>query len=413
MRESLIFAKKIARERLLILAWAFYDLANQSFALNVVSLYFVRWVTIEKQTPELYYSVSFGISMFLVAFLAPFLGAISDLTNRHRLFLVSFTFLSVIFTILLGWARSVFLGLLFFAIANFGCQAAIIFYNSLLVNIAPQDKVGLVSGIGKMFGYCGAILALLVIRPLVIKEGYQAAFVPSGLLFFIFALPCMLFVRDKKSSQPPDILTFFRKDKLLFTSRQIFGSAFRLVKSAGLSDFLKATFFCLCVVNIIIIFMSVYVTRVFGLDENQIVNLIIFSTIFAIIGSVFSGYLSDHIGYKRSLIIVLLLWVICLFSGALARGMLSYCVIGPLVGVTLGSTWVVSRALAVHIVPAQKIGQVFGLFSFIGYLSAITGALFWGGLLWFLSPLGELGYRIALLSLLLLLLPAFVYVRRI
>lgn len=195
--------------------------------------------------------------------------------------------------------------------------------------------------------------------------------------------------------------------------KQFFRNTFNLIKFTGLSDFLKATFFCLCVVNIIIIFMSVYATRVFGLTERQIINLVIFSTLFAIAGSLFSGYISDHFGYKRSLIIVFLLWGICLLSGALARGMLFYWIIGPLVGVALGSTWVVSRALAIQIVPSQNIAQVFGLFSFIGYLSAIIGALFWGGILWFLSPLGELGYRLALASLLLFLLPGFVYLRRI
>ena len=186
-----------------------------------------------------------------------------------------------------------------------------------------------------------------------------------------------------------------------------------LTKFRVISDFLKASFFCLCIVNIIILFMSVYATRVFGLNEAELVNLVRFSTLFAIVGSLISGYISDKLGYKRSLITVFLLWGVCLILGAFARSALFYWIIGPLVGVILGSTWVVSRALAVHIVPAEKIGQVFGLFSFIGYLSAIIGALFWGGILWLLSPLGILGYRIALLSLSLFLIPGFFYLRRI
>ena len=149
--------KEKVRKSALILAWGLYDLANQFFALNIVSLYFVRWVTIEKGVPEVLYSISFGISTFLVAVSAPILGAISDMTGRRRPFLVCFTLLSVIFTMLLGIHQNVFLGLLFFAIANFGCQGAIVFYNALMVNIAPKDKIGLVSGFGRMLGYSGAI----------------------------------------------------------------------------------------------------------------------------------------------------------------------------------------------------------------------------------------------------------------
>ena len=410
---NIFLKKEKIKEKSLIFAWGLYDLANQVFALNIVSLYFVRWIIIDKQTPELFYGISFGFSLVLVACLAPFLGSISDLMHRRRFFLVLFTLLSIIFTIGLGLNESVFWGLIFFAIANFGCQAAIIFYNALLINIAPSDKVGLISGIGRMLGYCGAVLGLLIVHPIVQESGRHAAFIPSGLLFFIFALPCMLLIKDKKSNQTLSILSFFKKDKVKLFFKQFLKNNLDLVKSTNLSNFLKATFFCLCVVNIIIVFMSVYVTRVFGLTESQIFNLILFSTIFAIAGSFFSGYISDRIGYKRSLVIVFPLWGICLLFGALARNTLFYWFIGPVVGVALGATWVVSRALVIHIVPADKIGQVFGLFFLISLLSSAAGVFFWSGLLWFLSPLGALGYRLALISLFVFLLPGFVYARRI
>ncbi|MBU0549648.1 MAG: MFS transporter, partial [Candidatus Omnitrophica bacterium] len=161
-----------------------------------------------------------------------------------------------------------------------------------------------------------------------------------------------------------------------------------------------------------IIFMSVYATRVFGLSEAQIINLIIFSALFAILGSFYSGYISDRIGYKKSLLIIFVLWAVCLVLGALARSVLFYWFIGPLVGVALGSTWVVFRALAIKIAPPENVGQVFGLFSLTSYVSAIVGALFWGGVLWFFSCLGALGYRLALFSLLVLLLPGFFYLMR-
>ena len=115
-----IFEKETIKKNLLILSWSLYDLANQVFALNIVSLYFVRWIIIDKQTPELFYGIFLGFSLFLVACLAPLLGAISDSIHRHRLFLVVFTLLSILFTISLGLTESVLLCLIFFAIANFG-----------------------------------------------------------------------------------------------------------------------------------------------------------------------------------------------------------------------------------------------------------------------------------------------------
>ncbi|MBU4376486.1 MAG: MFS transporter, partial [Candidatus Omnitrophica bacterium] len=196
-------------------------MANQFFAMNIVSLYFIRWVTIEMGAPEILYSVSFGISMFLVAVSAPILGAISDMTGRRKPFLIWLTLLSVIFTMLLGIRQNIFLGLLFFAIANFGCQGAIVFYNALMVNIAPKDKIGLVSGFGRMLGYSGAILALYLIKPIVVKSGYQATFFPTGILFLIFALPCLVFIKDKDPKRSINLVSFLKKDKIFEIIRRL------------------------------------------------------------------------------------------------------------------------------------------------------------------------------------------------
>lgn len=397
----------------LILSWALYDLANQFFALNIVSLYFVRWLTLERQAPEILYSIAFGISTFFVALLAPVLGAISDITGRRRIFLIYLTLLSIIFTMVLGLYKSIFLGLLFFVIANFGCQTAIVFYNALIVNIAPQRKIGLVSGFGKMMGYTGAIIALYLVKPIVLKSGYQATFLPTGLLFLIFSLPCMLFIKDKQPTRELNLSYFLRKDKLSEIFKTLKTTAFDTYKFPGLLNFLKSSFFGLCAVNAIILFMSVYATRAFGLNESEVINLVTFSTFFAIAGSLFSGFISDYIGHKRCLVGVFLLWGICFITGAFVRNIHWYWVIGALSGVALGSTWVVSRAMAVSIVPTERVGEMFGLFNLVGYLSAIIGALFWGGMLLFLSHLGEWGYRITLVSLVLFILLGFIFLLRI
>lgn len=409
------FNKEKVKKGVLILSWGLYDLANQFFALNVVSLYFVRWVTIERAFPEIFYSISFGISTFLVAISTPILGSLSDILNKRMPFLISLTLLSIIFTMILGISENIFVGLLFFAIANFGCQAAIVFYNALMVDIAPKNKIGLVSGLGRMLGYGGALLALYLIRPVVLRSGYQATFFPTAILFLIFALPCMLFLKDKKAKDKENIslVSLLKKDRIFEIFKQLKDTLLNPHRFPGLPDFLKAAFFGLCVVNTIILFMSVYASKVFRLSEVQIINLVAFSTLFAIGGSFISGYVSDRIGASRCLMAIFTLWGISLSAGAFVRSISLYWLIGALVGIALGSTWTVSRALAIRLVPVEKIGEVFGLFNLVGYLSGIAGSLFWGLILLFFSRWGELGYRITLLSLTVFLSFAFVFLLRI
>ncbi|MFH1889229.1 MAG: MFS transporter [Candidatus Omnitrophota bacterium] len=402
-----------AKNGLLVLSWALYDLANQFFALNVVSLYFVLWLTMEKGAPAIFYSMAYGISTFFIAVSAPVLGAVSDITGRRRVFLVSLTLLSVAFTMVLGVSENIFLGLLFFVIANFGCQTAVVFYNALMVNIAPKAKIGLISGFGKMMGYTGAIVALYLIKPIVLKSGYQATFLPTGILFLLFSLPCMLFIKDKKSETKIKLNYFLKKGRISEIFRTLRSTAFDTHRYPGLLNFLKASFFGLCAVNAVILFMSVYTMRVFGFNKNGVINLIAFSTLFAIAGSLLSGMISDYIGHKRCLLGVFILWAACFITGAFVRSVNMYWAMGALAGIALGSTWVVSRAMAVSIVPAEKIGEIFGLFNLVGYLSAIAGGLFWGVMLLFLSHLDELGYRITLISLTLFVLLGFIFLLRV
>ncbi|MFC1666305.1 MFS transporter [Candidatus Omnitrophota bacterium] len=397
-----------AKSNFLILSWALYDLANQFFALNVVSLYFPRWLTIKKGSPEIFYSLSFGVSMLFVAVCAPVLGTVSDMRGRRKEFLIYFTLLSIICTMALGLCRGVFSALMFFAIANFGCQGAVVFYNALMVDIAPRDRIGFVSGLGRMFGYCGALLALYLTKPVVLQFGYQSTFFLTGVLFLIFSLPCMIFIKEKPSKETPAMSTFLKRQGLREAFRRLKETIFDSYKFGKVRNFLKAAFFGLCVVNTIILFMSIYASKVFGLTEAQIIDLIAFSTLFAILGSIFSGFIGDIIGYRRSLIGIFFLWAICLLGGSLLKPPFHW-LIGAVVGVSLGSTWVICRALLVKLVPRENIGEFFGLFNLAGYAAGIIGPVFWGLVLLGLSPLGAVRYRIAFLSLILFIVVGFIF----
>lgn len=399
----------------LILSWGLYDLANQFFALNIVSLYFVRWVTIEKECPEIFYSIAFGASMFLVAITAPIMGAVSDILNRRMPFLIYLTLLSIVFTIALGFSSNVIISLVFFAVANFGCQAAIVFYNAALVNIAPQNRIGLISGIGRMLGYGGALIALYIAKPIVLKYGYQSIFLPTGVLFLAFSIPCMIFIKDKEQTTAVkiNITSFLKKEKIFEAFRALKGFIIHSKEFPGLIDFIKAAFLGLCPVNVIIVFMSVYATKIFKLNEPQIIELIIVSTVFAILGSIISGYISDRVGAKKSILAIFISWIFSLTLGSLATKPGYFWLVGSLVGFTLGSTWVVLRAMAIQLVPKEKVGEVFGLFNLAGYLSSIVGVIFWGLLGLALFHLGDIGYRISLFCLNIFLFAGLIFVLRI
>ncbi|MBI4845096.1 MAG: MFS transporter [Candidatus Omnitrophica bacterium] len=399
----------------LIISWAMYDAANQFFALNIVSLYFVRWITLVKGAPEFVYGITFGLSSICVAVLSPLLGTTADVRGKHRFFLIMFTLLSVIFTMFLSVVNNVLLALIFFAIANIGCQEAGIFYNALMPDISSKYKIGIISGVGKMFGYFGAILALFFTSPLIETQGYQRVFLITGILFLLFALPCLIFIKDRPHNLSneqiiTDKIFDRRKIKVVFERLRI--TLFTNHDQSGLREFLKAGFFGLCVVQAVMLFMAVYVTKVLGLQEAQVLKLIILGTFFAIFGSIGSGIISDYIGHKKTMLLVFALWIVCLVAGALVIAPFQY-VISALAGISLGATWVVSRALVISMVPREQAGEAFGLFSLIGYLSGIVGPAVWGILIILMRPFGVMGTRMVLLCFIPFMIIGCLFLMRI
>jgi len=364
-----------------VLAWAMYDFANNIFAMNVISLYFALWVTVDKGGEDIFYSFALSASMLLSAVAAPVVGMISDKLGSRRVFLVGFTLLSVIFTALIGVTKSLFLGLFYFAVANLGYQLAATVYNALLPQVSEKRTMGRASGYGKAVGYMGAIAGLFLVRPFVEAGGRQAAFMPTAALFLLFALPCFIFVKDTALIARPKLKMVDPRD------------------NKGLMRFLLASFVVLNAISTIMVFMSVYANKVIGFSDAEINSFLIVSTLVGILGCFTIGFITDKIGAKSTLMFIILLWCGLLALAALSRSKPVFWVVGPLGGVALGSTWVVSRVLAIELAPKDAVAQVFGLFGLTACISAITGPLIWGTIVWYLRPMGLIKYRIALMSL--------------
>ena len=106
------------------------------------------------------------------------------------------------------------------------------------------------------------------------------------------------------------------------------------------------------------------------------------------------------------------LWGVSILAGGLLYPPFHW-LVGALVGISLGSTWVILRAFVIKLVPGEKIGEAFGLFNLVSYLSGVVGPLFWGLLLLYFSRFGGEGYRVAFLGLILFMGTGAVFILRI
>lgn len=400
------------RKGVAIFSWALYDFANTIFTMNVISLYFALWVTIDKSGEDILYSLALSISLICSAIFEPLLGSLSDILRRKIPFLIFFTVVCASFTMLLGFVGSLFMGLVIFIFANFGYQLAGVFYNALLVDLGKQDQIGKISGFGVSLGYVGTITGLLLIRPIVLRYGHQSAFLPTGILYLVFALPCFWCVRENKTSLKLNMTLLWTICNEVYkrVRRTLFSMTFEF---QVIRRFFLAAFFFLSAVSTIIVFMSVYVKKAIGLSDAELINLYLFSTLFTILGSFLFGFITDRLRPRRALSIVMGLWIICLLTAGISFNKNIFWVLGPFAGVTLGSTWVASRAYAVELAPKQKIGEIFGLFGIVGKCSSIVGPTIWGLLILIFAFLGNIKYRIAILFQIIFILLGYLFLRKI
>ncbi len=381
-------------DRLAIASWSLYDFANTIFSMNVISLYFALWVIVDHGGQDIFYSAALSGSMFAVAISVPLFGAISDQTGRRRGPLTLLTIISVIATALIGQASQLWAGICLFVIANYCYQSALVFYNGMLPAVSRHSSVGMVSGYGVALGYMGSIAGLLLIKPFVETGGRPAAFLPTALMFLIFALPCFFFVKD------PDPKPF-RIDT---------GKAFRTLKNTlvnaaqyhVLLKFIGIHFLILDVVNTVIAFIAVYANKVIGFTDSQITTFLILSTTFAMLGSWLIGQQVKYKGTVPSYWTVLCLWLAALTLIVVSPGESLFWVVGPLAGMGMGGVWVVSRTIVVELSPPEKVGEFFGIYGLAGKMASIVGPLIWGSVVWLFQDTQTLKYRAAIFSLLLI-----------
>ena len=360
-----------------ILAWALFDLANTFFAVAMLSFFFPLWIVEQLGARELSFSLTLGVSMACVALAMPFCGAVSDATGERMRFLRWATYGCVAATLLIGMTSRLTVALVLLGIANFCYQLGTIFYDALLWRVAPQGRLGQISGFGAAFGYLGSMIGLLVLWPFVRWGGYQAAFAPSAVCFLLFALPSFLLIREARGAHPGSVRELARTAwlRLSITLR-----AARQDRTVW--GFLWASFFSSSAINTVLVFMAVYTRKVVGFTNAQLISFFLFSQAFAIAGAMVLSRAIRSWGSKRTLGAVWCGWIAALGLLAMNASPQVLWVAGPITGFCLGSTWATARVLLVELSPKDQLAEMFGLAGLFGRASSILGPIIWGLLVW-------------------------------
>ncbi|MBN2011093.1 MFS transporter [candidate division KSB1 bacterium] len=416
--------------RLTTFSWILYDFANTIYSMNVVTMYFSTWIVVDLGRGDRVVGTANSLSMIFVALTLPILGEISDRFQRRMPFLFIYTLACVLATIGIGVIGQTGLDIgikilwavLLYIVANYAYQGGLVFYNSLLPYVCTPRSIGRVSGYGVALGYFGSIFGLIIALPFVEGSlyglkipfieagGSVAAFVPSGLLFMVFAIPIFIFVKDPASTSSQFNHTINIKESF----SKVWDSLSNTRKYPGVTRFLVAKYFYEDAIQTIIIFMAVYAQKVMGFSKGETTTFFIIVIPFAIIGSALCGIVTDHFGPKKTLMIVLFGWIIALSLLIMTMNITVFWILSASVGIFMGSTWTAARPLLISLVPQKMLGEFFGLYSFSGKLAAIAGPLIWSVVVDVFNDRGDVfKYKAAIFSLLILMLIGIWILRKV
>ena len=367
-----------------VFAWSLYDFANQPFTTIIItfiySAFFTKVIAENEQIGTTMWASSIALTAIIVAILSPILGAIADSGGYRKFFLILFTWVSAVFSILLYFpeAGDTLLALTLFVIANIAFEMGTVFCNSYLPDLSNSKNSGSISGFAWGLGFVGGLIALflsLFLFPDLDAIGIRRINILVGVWFLVFSIPTILFVKDRKKEK-------FRKHHILDSFASI-RKTFRTVSYyKTISQFLIARLFFNDGLVTIFALGGIYAVGTLDFTFNEVMQLGIVLNLAAGVGSFVFGYIEDKIGVKKIINISLFVLTFSTLLAFVAPYFLFqkeiFWVAGVLIGLMVGPNQSCSRSLMAQLTPKEKQNEFFGFFALTGKATSFLGPLLFG-----------------------------------
>lgn len=381
--KSPLFEKKV-------FAWALYDWANSAFATTVMvvffPLFFKQYLTAgqEATTSTFWLGIANGTSSFVLAVLAPWLGALADKSNAHLRFLAVFTAIGIIPTALLAFvgATDWVTAAVLFAIASLGFWGGLIFYDSMLIHVAPPRRIDSVSGFGYALGYLGGALLLTVnvlmyAKPALFglpdaKAAIRASFVTVAAWWLLFSIPIFRAGPRPRQSPPIGAARALREGfaELMRTFREV--RRFRPVVF-----FLLAYWMYIDGVNTIMK-MAVDYGLALGFPANSLIGGILMIQFIGFPATLLFGYLGDRISPLVGIFVAIAVYAAVTFYAVLMTQVSEFYIMAGAIGCVQGAIQAMSRSYYGRLIPADRAGEFYGFYNMMGKFAAVLGPLLMG-----------------------------------
>ncbi len=373
-----------------VFSWALYDWANSAFACTVLAGFFPVFFKSfwSAGVPATESTFRLGLvnsaSSMVIALTAPVLGALADTGRARKRWLLGGLVLGVSATASLffvgkgQWAGAALL----FAIASIGWMGANVFYDSLLMFVAPPERRDRASALGYALGYLGGGLLFAVNVAMTLSpktfgladaaEAVRISFVSVALWWAVFAVPLFLFVPEGIGGQrqPWRVVVVESARRL----RHTFGEIRKLPQVYG---FLLAYWLYIDGVDTIMR-MAVDYGMAIGLGSKDLITALLITQFVGFPSALAFGYLGEKVGAKLGISIGIVVYGgVTVYAGFL-RDASGFYILAVVVGLVQGGIQALSRSLYARLIPPSEASEFFGFYNMLGKFAAIAGPLLMG-----------------------------------
>lgn len=319
----------------------------------------------------------------VLAVLAPVLGAIGDRGGARLKFLFGFTLLGVVATAGLYFVAQgewQWAGILF-ALGSMGFWGGIIFYDSLLIDVAPADRLDSVSGFGYAIGYLGGGVLLAINVWMTLDPPFfgladaahavKVSFLTVAVWWALFAIPIFKVVREQPGDVP-HVGSAIRDSfaSLLETFREV-----RRYRAVIL--FLFAYWMYIDGVNTIQK-MAVDYGLAIGLETSSLIQAILLVQFIGFPAALLFGWIGQRISPVVGLFICIGVYAIVTVYATFLDTAFEFFIMAAATGCVQGGIQSLSRSYYGRLIPAHRAGTFFGFYNMMSKFAAVLGPFLMG-----------------------------------
>lgn len=371
--------------RKLEIKWILYDVGNSAFTLLVSALlpiYFDYLVTdggLTSTDATTMWAYAASAVTIIVAVLSPILGTFTDFRGMRRPFFFFSALIGVVGCAALGIPMPWIAFLAIFIITKIAYSTSLVFYDSMLADVADMTRVDTVSSQGYAWGYIGSCIPFIISIIIYAFSGLDTsvsmpiAFIINAVWWLAFTIPIAKSYKQKHyiERRPHAIRENFKR---LFS---VFSKEANLPNKKGIILFLIAFFLYIDGVYTVIDMATSFGTAL-GFDSTGLLLALLVTQFVAFPCALIFGKLAQKIDNSILIMICIAAYTFVAIFAIFMSSIWQFWVLAVMVGMFQGGVQALSRSYFTKIIPPEQSGCLFGILDIFGKGAAFLGTLMVG-----------------------------------